>query len=159
MEFSKIQSAVEVPFDNTSNGFNAEDVQAAIEEVSDSVQTSASPGFSFGRSGNVSSGTWLQNEGVPSNRAGRWVYINNAEVTAVFVANENVSTFSLEVYYHDGGGVNLTLIGTVNVVAAYGNKFPTSFAVPTDKQLAIKLASGSGKNVIAGLELRGTVAP
>jgi len=144
--------AEQIPFDNDTNGYAADDVQAAIEEVG----VSASPGFSFGRSGKIPSGTWLNNEGVPSNKAGRYVYINNAEVSRVFVSNENVSTFTVEVFYHDGNEVGLTSLGTAAVVADRGDAFDVSWLVPTDKQLAIKVVSGSAKNLIAGLELKGT---
>ena len=42
--------AASIPFDNSTNGFDSDNVQEAIEET----RASASPGFSFGRSGNVS---------------------------------------------------------------------------------------------------------
>jgi len=143
--------AEQVFFDNSTNGYAADNVQGAIEEVG----ISASPGFSFGRSGNIPSNTWLNNEGVPSNKAGRYVYINNAEISRVFVSNEKVSTFDVEVFSHDGNEVNLTSLGTVSVVADRGDAFTVSWAVATDKQLAIKVSSGSAKNLIAGLELKG----
>lgn len=154
---SSTQVASSTPFDNDTNGFVSGDTQAAIEEVNNNVQTSASPGFSFGRSGNVSNNTWLNNEGVPSNKSGRYVYISNAEVTRVFVSSEDVDTFSLEVYYNDKNGAGLVLLGSVTVTADYGDAFSVSWAVPTDTELGIKLVGGSAKNVVAGLELRGTV--
>lgn len=149
-------NAVNTEFDNTSNGFVANDVQGAVEELNNRVVTSASPGFSFGRSSNVNSGTWLQCEGVPSNKAGRWVYVNSAEVRRVFVSNELQTTFSIEVYYHDGNEINLTLLGTVNISNKYGDDFSVSWSVPTNKQLALKVSSGSARNIVAGLELKGT---
>jgi hypothetical protein len=153
----KSQVAEEIPFDNDTNGFIADDTQGAIEEVNNNIQTSASPGFSFGRSGNVSSNTWLNCEGVPSNKSGRYVYITNALVSRVFVSSEEVSTFSLEVYYNDKGGTGLNLLGTVTVTTDYGDAFSVNWSVPTDKELAVKLVGGSAKNVVAGLELRGSV--
>lgn len=145
------------PFDETVTGeLTATNVQGAIDEISQTVATSASPGFSFGRASNVNNGTWLQCEGVPSNKSGRWVYINNAVITRVFVSNENVTTFDLSVYSHDGNSVNLTLLGTVTVSAARGDSFEVSFSVPVDKQLALRVTSGSARNVVAGLELQGT---
>lgn len=149
--------AENIPFDETVTGeLIATDVQGAIDEISNTVATSASPGFSFGRSSNVNSGTWLNCEGVPSNKAGRWVYIENAVVTRIFVSNETLSSFDVSVYYHDGNEVNLTLLGSVSVVSSYGNSFVVSFAVPTDKQLALRVTSGSARNIVAGLELQGT---
>ena len=149
-------SAEGVGFDNDTNGFTADDVQGAIEELSNTVNTSASPGFSFGRSSNVNSGTWLQCETVPSNKAGRFVYINNAIVEQIFISNEQVSTFDISIYHHDGDEVNLTLIATASVVSARGGTFTISQSVPTNKQLALRLTSGSARNLVCGLELSGT---
>jgi len=143
-------------FDNTSNGFVADNTQGAIEEISATVATSASPGFSFGKASNVNTGTFLNVEGVPSNKAGRWVYIDNAIVTKVFVSNEKNTSFTLEIMYHDGDGTNLTSLGTVSVVSAYGAAFTVSFPVPKDSQLCIRSIAGSPRNVVAGLELQGT---
>lgn len=147
--------AKSTPFDNTTNGFTATDVQAAIEEV----KSSASPGFSFGRSGSVNAGTYLQCETVPSNVSGRWVYINSAYVTRVFTTNEETTTYKLEVLYHDGNESGLTSLGTVTVTAAKGNYFSVNWLVPTNKQLAIRLATDSPnsvKNIVCGLELSGS---
>jgi hypothetical protein len=150
-------SASGVPFDETVTGeLTSTDVQGAIDEVANTVATSASPGFSFGRASNANAGTWLNCEGVPSNKAGRWVYINNAVVTRVFVSNEQNTTFSIGIYSHDGNEVNLTLLGTVTVTAATGDAFTVNYPVATDKQLAIRVDSGSARNVVAGLELQGT---
>ena len=149
--------AANVPYDKTLvNQLEAEHLQAAVDELATSVATSASPGFSFGRASNVNAGTWLNCEGVPSNKSGRWVYINQARVTKVFVSNEQSGTFTIEVFYHDGGGINLTSLGTVTVTNSYGDAFDVDWAVPTDKQLALQLTSGSARNAVAGLELQGT---
>ncbi len=148
-----------VPFDNSTNGFTSDDVQAAIEEVNQSVITSASPGFSFGRSGAVVAGAYLQNETVPSNISGRWVYINSAIVKRVFVSNEDTTTYKVEVLYHDGNEVNLTSLGTVTVTSAKGGFFNVNWSVPTNKQIATRLATdspNSAKNIVCGLELSGT---
>lgn len=147
-----------VPFDNSSNGFTSEEVQSAIEELNNKINTSASPGFSFGRSGVATSGTYLQCETVPSNISGRWVYIANAYVTKVFISNELNTTYKIEVLYHDGSEINLTSLGTVTVTAAYGGAFTVNWAVPSGKQLAIRVAidtPDSPKNVVCGLELQG----
>ena len=143
-----------VPFDNSSNGFTSSDIQGAIEEV----KSSASPGFSFGRSGQVVAGTYLQNETVPSNVSGRWVYINNAIIKRIFVTNETSTTFTIEVLYHNGNESGLTSLGTVTVTASKGDKFSVNWPVPTDKQIAVRVSPSSAnnpKNVVCGLELSG----
>ena len=154
---SKITPVAEsIPFDNDTNEFVSEDVQAAIEEVQQSVQTSASPGFSFGRSGNISSNTFLLNEGVISNRAGRWVYINDATIKNIYVGAEDIDTFDVVVYHHEGDAINQTLVGSVSVVAARGGSFTVNMTVPTDKQLSVRIENGSAKNIVVGLSLSGT---
>ncbi len=148
--------AREIPFDNDTNGFVSDDVQAAIEEVNDSLDVSASPGFTWGKSGNVTANTWLLNDSVPSNKAGRAIFITDATLEAVFVRCELAATFDLEIYEHDG--TTFTLIETVNVVASRSEDFifGTPFSLTTGKELAIKLINGSAKNPVAGCVLRGT---
>ena len=143
-------------FDNETNGFVADNIQEAIEELSETVSTSASPGFSFGRASNVNSGTWLQCETVPSNKAGRFVYITGAVVEKIFISNETISTFDISIYHHDGNEINLTLVDTVTVTASRGGSFTISQSVPTNKQLALRVTSGSARNLVCGLELSGS---
>lgn len=155
-----IQVAKTVPFDNSTNGFISDDVQAAIEEVNNKILTNASPGFSFGRSGVCTANTYLQNETVPSNVSGRWVYLNSGFVTDVYITNELTTTYTVDVYHHDGNEVNLTLLGSATVTAAKGAHIPVSWAVPTDKQIAVKISNttaNSPKNVVCGLQLTGAV--
>lgn len=149
--------AESVPFDNDTNDFIAEDVQAAIEEVNQTLVTSASPGFSFGRSSNVNSGTWLQCETVPSNKAGRFVYISNPVIKNIFISNEQISTFNVSVYSHEGDEVNLTLIDTVSVVSSRGGTFAIDAPIASGVQLALRITSGSARNIVCGLELSGTI--
>lgn len=151
---TKNEVARSIPFDNSSNGFTAIEVQSAIEEI----KSSASPGFGFGRSGVTSSGTYLQNETVPSNVTGRYVYINSPVVKRVFVSNENVGTYTLEIYEHDGNLINVTLLGSVTVSSALGGDFSVNWATSKGKQLAMMISSGSVKNIVAGLELSGSTA-
>jgi len=152
----KIQIAKETPFDNSTNGFTAEETQAAIEEINQTFITSVSPGFGFGRSSKVNRGTWLQCETVPSNKAGRHVYVNNAKVITVFVSSENIDTFDIGVYHHTGDETNLTFLGIVSIIASRGGTFSVSWPVPTNTQLALKLELGDARNLVCGLELSGT---
>lgn len=152
----KSQVAESTPFDNSTNGFLSDDVQAAIEEVNNTVATSASPGFSFGRESAVNSGTWLKCEGVPSNKAGRYIYIDNAVVRKVFISNELITTFGLEVYYHYGDEIGLTLLGSIDVVNNRGGAFTVNWPVPTGSQVAILQDTGNSRNCVGGLELSGS---
>lgn len=141
-----------IPFDNSTNGFIATDVQSAIEEI----LTSASPGFDWTRSGSISSGSVLLNGSVPSNISGRWVYINSATVNEVFISNQDINTFDVNFFYHDGNDIGRTSIGSVSIVAARGGRFTVSWSVPTNKQLGCEISSGSAKNIVVGAELHGT---
>jgi|TARA_R110000851_G_scaffold293070_3_gene447633 hypothetical protein len=130
--------AEQVPFDNSTNGFASETVQDAIEEIG----ASASPGFSFGRSGSLSQNTWLRRPGnVPSNRAGVTVSITSPVVVGVACANRNVETYDVEIYEHEGNQANLTLLGTVTVTSATSDTFVVNFPATQGKQLAVKLGS------------------
>lgn len=145
--------AGEIPFDNGSNGFNSTNVQQAIEEIG----ASASPGFSWGRSGGLFASTWLQVDGgVPSNSAGRYVAISNPVVALFFCSSDTVSTFTLTMYSHDGDGINLTVLGTLTITSARGGSTGV-VAWPTaqGKQIAVRLTSGSANNLVAGAILKG----
>jgi hypothetical protein len=147
-----------VPFDNTTPGaagLISTDVQSAIEEIRTEAEDSASPGFTWGSSGNTTSGSWLINDSVPSNKAGRAIFLNNATLEYVFVRCELAATFNLDFYEHDG--ITFTLITTVSIVAARGGAFPiASLPLTTGKELAVQLSGGSAKNPVVGCILKGT---
>lgn len=148
--------AESVPFDNDTNGFDSDDVQGAIEEIG----ASASPGFSFGRSGNLSSGQWLRRPGnVPSNRAGITMAITNPVITTIACSNRNIETYDVRIYEHDGDQTNLTLLTTVSIVAARGGIFTVSVTATQGKQLAARLwnAVGQVRDLGVDLILKGSV--
>lgn len=151
------QVADSVPFDNDSNGFSADNVQEAIEEIG----ASASPGFSFGRSGSVSAGTWLRRPGnVPSNRAGVTIPIDNPVVVEVSCSNRNIDSYTLEIWEHEGNLVNDVLLGTVSVVSARGGTFSTNFVATKGKQIAVRLSTGGGsvRDLGADIVIRGSTS-
>lgn len=139
----------------------AETLAFLEEAVNQIFATSASPGFSWGRSGTVTKGAWLQNDTVPSNVSGRTVFLAGAVIKKIFVANEDPVALKIELYHHDGAGVALTLLGSVTTGAVRTSKFDVTIAVPVDKQLALRVASDSpnqGKNLVAGVIIAGTLA-
>jgi len=149
-----IQVAQSVWFDNSTNGFTSDNVQSAIEEIG----ASASPGFTWGRSGNTSSGTWLLNESVPSNKAGRTIVLGASKVVKLFSASEDLDTYTLKLYWHEGNSVNLTFLTTLTVTASRtGNSGTISVSVPNNKQLALYLDTGSAKNIVAGIVMQGDI--
>lgn len=145
-------------FDPTGSTLISTNAEDAIKELANTVGVSASPGYGFGRSGNVVSGTWFVTVGsVPSNKAGITIALNNPMIMQVFVANEDINTFNIEIYQHQGNEINLTLLGTVNVVAARSANFDVAFPATSGYQLAVKLVGGSAKNCNVGLQLKGSV--
>jgi len=151
----RIQTAKETPFDNSYNDLTSEDAEAAILEVYDTTQVSASPGFTWGSSGNTPTNTWLLNDTVPSNKAGRISPVTG-NITDIFFAAENATTGNLGFYRNDGGGV-YTLLTTLTVVAS--RKMHTSgltVAISEDDEICVQVTSGSFKNPVVGLIIRGT---
>lgn len=123
-------------------------------QVPESAGTGASPGFSFGRSGNVSSGTYLDNESVPSNRTGRPVDLNNARIVQVSISNENSNTFTIELEEHDG--VTFTSLGTFTISATRSNKFADlNISLTAGKEMSAKISSGAAKNPIVTVYVKG----
>ena len=154
-EFTPV--AEQVPFDNDTNGFISEDVQAAIEEVKNTVETTALPGFSYGRSGNTTANTWLLNNQVPSNIVGVPVGTTNPVITEIWAGSENLDTYDIEVHEHDGDEINLSLLTTVSVVAQRTATFNISVNTTKNKQLAVKLVNGSAKNVKTFILVKGSL--
>lgn len=148
--------ASNVFFDNTSNGFTSEQVQAAIEEAAGAVDDGASSGFVFGKNGTSPSGTWLINNDVPSNQVGLPVAFDNGEVDRVIVRNSNdTATFDVEVYEHDG--TTFTLVTTVSVSSARGNIAEgIGYSTTKGKELAAKVSSGSARNPKVSIIVKGT---
>lgn len=148
------------PFDNSSNGFTSTEVQSAIEELQYNLSNSASPGFTYGRSGNLPQSTWLLDDTVPSNKSGRVNFLNNCIIRKCFIANEDPTIIKVGIYTHDGDEVNLTLINTVTTLAQRTNYFDLSVPVPINKQIAIRIQSdspNSAKNMDVGLLLQGNL--
>lgn len=146
---SPTQVAESVPFDNSTNDFDSDNVQEAIEEIG----ASASPGFSFGRS-SANDGTWLRRVGeIPSNRTGVTMGIQNPVVSQIFVSNRNVETYTVGIYEHEGNSINLTLLGTVSVTAARGDSFSVNFAATQGRQLAVRIETVVGSLQQPGVDV------
>jgi len=146
-----IPTAKDIAFSDPN--FDSDNVGEALTEVGGS----ASPGFSFGREGLVTSGTWLKRPGnVPSNRAGVTVNIDNPRIVAVACANRNVDTYNVSVYEHDGNQDNLTLLTTVNIVSDSSAIFLIDITCTKGRQLAVRLTGGANvRDIGVDLTLKG----
>lgn len=134
---------------------------AFIEEMVDqSVSTSASPGFTWGRSGNSPAGTWLLNESVPSNISGRTVFLSSALIKKVFISHQDAVIVKYDLYHHLGDGLSMTYIGSASTTASRTYSEDLNLSVPLNVQLAFKVASDSpnaAKNPVVGILLAGTL--
>lgn len=124
------------------------------EFFKDPSKVSASPGFTWGRSGNCPDGTWLLNDSVPSNKAGRRIFLNGAGIIKIFVSCENSSTFDVVVYEHSGSGSEV-VVGSVSLVAQRSADFDVDLGLTTGKELSVRIENGAAQNPQVGLIITG----
>ena len=151
--------AQQVAFDPTNcEVIDAENTQEAIDELCAATAISASPGYAFGRTGNNGTNDWLNMYGgdIRSHRTGIPFGLNDGEIVEVWVGNEDVSTFDISIYEHQGDSIGLALLTTVSLVAVRNQLFTVSVPVTKDRQIAARVTSGSAKNVAVFLIIKGT---
>jgi len=117
-------------------------------------QPAASPGFTWGKSGKVGpSIIYLLNDTVPSNITGRLVPIDDAIIAEVFVSNELNNTFIIAVEKRVGA-VFVELL-TISLIAQRTKIQSFAVSVTRGDELAVKLKSGSAKNPVVGVIIKG----
>lgn len=128
-----------------------------FNEIANKVSFSASPGFTWGKSGVVTSSTYLLNDSVPSNKTGRRNFLSNSELVYIYTSNELSTTYSIDIIEHDK--VTFTVLGTYTVVSDYGDDFYVSGVyLTTGKELAVRISPSSANNpkeVVAGVLIKG----
>lgn len=137
---------------------------AIIEQlIGGAVANSVSPGFTYGRSGNVPAESWYINNEVVSNITGIPFGLQAGKILAVWAGSQLTATYDIEIYEHEGNEVNLTLLATINIVA-----LTSAIIIPTDtefnqsadpsqfKQIGCKLVNGSAKFPKVSIFLGGT---
>jgi hypothetical protein len=150
----KSPHAQEIPFNNSTNGFISDLVQPAIEEIASGGGTGASPGFQFTRSGNIGTGAYLQVGSVPSNLTGSPIGLTSPKLVALVISNEIANTFNIQLEEHDG--TTYTTIGTYSVVASRSAVYTgLSVNLTSGKELAVKVSSGSAKNLVVNVYVKG----
>lgn len=132
-------------------------VQEALDNLYQTTQVVASPGFVFGYGGNAPNNTWFNNEEVPSNKVGVPVRFSSASIQEINIGVEDLTNMDVSVYEHDGDEIALTLLTTVSIVVGDGRTKTHSVNVPvsTGRQLAIRITSGSSKNPKVTLLIKG----
>lgn len=151
-------SAKNISYDNTLSGLTSNNIQDAIDEISSTAAVSASPGFTWGASGNISKGSYLLNDTVPSNTAGRVVPLATGYIEKVFIAIENATTASLDIQKRVGS--TLVTLVTVTITSARVATIPVSVAVVIGDELAIRVSptsANSVKNPVVGLIIKGSL--
>ena len=154
--------AIETPFDPSNCVvITKENTQEAIEElcgkVEDALLTS-SPGFTWGDSGSIKN-SYLLNDTVPSNKAGRISPVTGF-ITTVFLSNSaDDKTFDVEIRRREPAGT-FTTIATMTVVNARVKIDDTfNVVVSFGDELACYI-SGAGNNSaqspVVGLIIKGT---
>lgn len=115
----------------------------------------STPGFSFGRSGNCTAGTYLQIDSVPSNRAGRIVPFETAELSNIFIVCQEQSTFTIEIQTRVDSIFTTIHTTTVNSSRVFTEKIENVQFV-LGNEVCVKIGSGSCANIIVGLIIKGT---
>ena|SRR3972149_3038152 len=156
---TRLPHSKEIPFDNSTNGFTATDAQAAIEELNTTVGVSASPGFTWGRSGNLPTSTYLLNDTVPCNLSGRVVHLTTGNVVGAFVAVEDDATCTFDILKRTGPATFVSL-QTCSLVAERKKAFAfdPGAAVVSGDELVVQISVGSCKNCDFGILIRGSTA-
>ena len=128
----------------------------AFDFKTNPFRVSSNPGYAFGRPGNVPANAWLNSESIPSNKTGIPFGLLNGSLEGVWVGNEDINTFDIEVFQHLGNEIGLTFLKSVTVTASRSGIFIiTSVAITKDVQLAIRITNGAAKNIKVYLDIKG----
>lgn len=112
--------------------------------------TSASPGFQYGRAGDVTAGTYLQViANVPSSTAGNIVPFEGT-ITRAFFTAENAATCTLKIQRRDVGPVFVDL-ATLTLAGSRRGDFALSVAVAEGAEIVVLLDTGTCRNVQVGV--------
>lgn len=120
----------------------------------------ASPGFVYAAVGDKTNGFWLTTDGIPSNVCGIPVLFGDGVVVQAAVGTEVEANYTIGIYQHEGMGINLTQLGTFNILANGDKRVELDFPIQyssTNIQLACRLESGNTTNLKVSLIVRGSV--
>jgi hypothetical protein len=143
--FGRTQIAVQTPFDNSTNGFVANDVQAAIEEARSLAVSNDRYPFTCSATGNSGVGKYLDVfPSLPSDTNPFYVPETSKIVRAILTTGTS-STVTVGIFKT----TNLvTPIVSFSLTAAtYFRSSLLSIALAQDDGLAIRVTSGSGNKI------------
>lgn len=135
---------------------NCSDIAVVEEITTQKASVSASPGFTWGRSGNATDGSYMLNDSVPSNITGRRVPVSTGIISTVFIDSKDIATFDVRIFKHPSP---FTTLAIVSVVADSGGTFKllTPPSVVENDILGIQIINGSCKNPVVGLIIKGVI--
>jgi len=136
---------------------NCDDYVIIEELVRQRSGVSASPGFTWGRSGNVPDGAYLLHQSVPSNISGIPVPLASGVITTIFFEQEITTTFDLVIFTKP----SMAVVFQHTFVAASSGVYIIPIAsrpfISNADRLGMQIVNGSVKNIIAGLLAVGTI--
>ena len=149
-----------VPYDDTLAlpATGADNVQGELDYLKNFAQVSASPGFSWGGSGNQTPGTYLLNDTVPSNTTGRIVPLSGGFITDIFLAVQDATTCTIDIQ-KKVAGVFTTLV-SVTITADRSGQFSVNVPVSLGMELACRVSptsANSMKNPVCGVIIKGVI--
>jgi hypothetical protein len=146
----KSQVASSTPFNNSTNGFTAIDVQAAIEEVNNNASSKGRYVICAGFDGNASSGRFLEfNSNVDSDKAG-YVVVRNCILREISLVCESNATFTVTIQKRSGP----TTVTTASLTSSRaGITTGLSAAMSANDEIQVKVTSGSCARPICWLSV------
>lgn len=113
--------------------------------------TSASPGFQYGRAGDVTAGTYLQViANVPSSVSGLIVPFQGV-ITRAFVTAENSATCGLKIQVRTDPGPVYTDLASLGLTAQRKTDTVLAVSVNNGDEIVVLMETGSVRNVQVGL--------
>lgn len=153
---SSTQVASSVPFDNTSAAalpLVSTDSQAVIEEIWQKVKgaNGVTPPFFFGRASGGGAGTYLQINGVASNKLGQ-IVIGNNNLIKISVTTSAVTTGAVIQVQQRTGVATFVDIAGAQVTIPNGSysanvTFATPISLPSNVEISAYIKSGSTSDI------------
>lgn len=138
-----------VPFDNSTNGFTAVDVQAAIEEAKAMAEGKARWVVMIGFDGNGSTGRWLEFLTNISSNVSGYVLPAPSYMLELSASCESSTTVTFTVYKQV-----TSVLETLTLTSTRKASKTVSVSLTTLDELSAKITSGSCSKPTVGIHLR-----
>jgi len=143
------ERAAIVPFDNSTNGFAATDVQAAIEEAKATAEGKARWVVLVGFDGNASTGRWLEFLTNVSSNVSGYVLPKPAYMLELAASCESSTTVTFTFYKQV-----TTVIETLTLTSTRKTTKNVNVSLASLDELSAKITSGSCSKPNVGIHLR-----